>query len=118
MAEKTIYVGLCRGRYEIPYVNGNYIFDKIDDPTDLEEIHKGVVEWLRKNVTIQIGNAIPINGYEDCQCFVSDTKINLFVTGLSQALAEVIAACAANGVPLILWHFNKDTGDYYHHRMF
>lgn len=41
------------------------------------------------------------------------TELTLYVTGLSVALVEVIKHCDANGVSLVLMHFDRDTGEYY-----
>ena len=40
------------------------------------------------------------------------TQLNLYVTGLSAALAEVIRFCYRNDVTLTLWHYNRETGEY------
>ena len=86
----------------------------------MESIRRTVRDFFAEFVDIrtQYGIALNSTGAGDEEIFVGYTHINLYVTGLSQALAAVIAMCAINGVPLTLYHFNKDTGDYYPQTIF
>ena len=85
---KTISVALCDGRHAMPEGITSSVYPMSVDPTDIVRSCDG-------------------------------KDINLVVTGLSVALVSVIkavAACAADdsaATSLTLWHFNRDTGDYY-----
>ena len=87
-------VGLVKGRHSLPVEIENYIFDKeIEDLTALEEIYK-VVEKKLKEI---------------------DTKetLEVYVTGLTVALTTVIKYCFNNYINLTLYHFNKESGEYF-----
>lgn len=43
--------------------------------------------------------------------------LDLYVTGLSVALARVIDYCHVNHIQLTLWHYNTDFQDYYPDQM-
>ena len=45
-------------------------------------------------------------------------NLDLYVTGLSVCLVEVIGYCYHNFVPLTLWHFNRDTNEYYSQKLY
>ena len=86
-------LGLCAGRHELPADVEGYIFDKIEDVTDLKAINAQVHLSLKN---------IPNN-----------TLLRVYVTGLSVALVAVINYCTRNLIPLELMHFNYTTGEYY-----
>ena len=83
-------LGLCEGRHSIPNVT-DYIFPSEINPTDLEAMWK------------TIAAKIPDDALE----------IDLYVTGLTVALVEVINYCRQNDIDLTLYHFNRDTNGYY-----
>ena len=86
-------IALCKGRHEIPQATDGAIFDYEINPLDIEGMSKTVAEKLE--------NAL---------------MVNLYVTGLSVALVEVIKYCYENNVSLTLWHFDRETGTYYSQR--
>jgi hypothetical protein len=86
---KNLTLGLCKGRHEIPQVT-EYIFPTIVDPTNLEDMMNRTHEALN-----------------DC------LHLDLYVTGLSVALATVISYCIINYIPLTLYHYNTTTNSYY-----
>lgn len=45
-------------------------------------------------------------------------SVDLYVTGLTVALGEIIRYCATAAIPLTLWHFDRDTGSYYPQPLF
>lgn len=89
--EKKKTLALCKGRHEMPTSVGGYIFDTIEDVTDLfamEEIADKVLD--------------------------QDLKyLDLYVTGLTPALIAVLNVCRLNGTRVTLFHFNRETGDYF-----
>ena len=85
--EKGVF-GLCKGRHEIPNVT-DYIFD--------EEIkYVFDFEYLRKK-------ALVISPYK---------KVDLYVTGLTVTVIEVLRVAIQNQVEVDLYHFDRDTGNY------
>ena len=42
------------------------------------------------------------------------TKLNLYVTGLTVALIAVLNVARELNIKVILWHYNKETNDYYY----
>lgn len=87
---KIFKMALCEGRHEIPEAVDGAIFPQQLNPLDLE--------GMRSTATVKLA------GVE---------ALNLYVTGLTVALVEVINLCHANGVALTLLHFDRETGKYY-----
>lgn len=87
---KSYKMALCAGRHEIPEAVDGAIFDSVIDPTNLQVLNNTCKERLK-----------------DCY------KLDLYVTGLTVALVSVINFCVANHIGLRLWHYNRDTNDYY-----
>ena len=86
---------LCEGRHEIPGAEDGAIFGNFLNPLD--------IEGMRETVSGKLA---------DVKC------LNLYVTGLTVALVEVINFCHATGVRLTLWHFDRETGGYYPQEVF
>lgn len=40
-------------------------------------------------------------------------KLDLYVTGLTVALVEVLKYCTSTGIELTLFHFDRESGEYY-----
>jgi hypothetical protein len=87
--KKGLKKGLCEGRHPIPGVT-EYIFGNQLNPLDLAGMDATCQAVL-----------------EGC------TRLDLYVTGLTVALVAVINYCHQNKVALTLWHFNRESGDYY-----
>lgn len=115
---EEIEVGLCKGRHEMPVEN--YIFTEEINPTDFRTMAKVVNSWLSNNCGIHICMACAVNQADDTSidCFVGGKRVVLYVTGLSAALAEVIKACALNGVELTLMHYDRESGQYTPQKIF
>lgn len=86
--EKTML--LCEGRHDIPQAIDGAIFPSVVNPTDINALQRTVREKL-ENVT----------------------HLKLYVTGLTVALIEVINYCSMFDIELTLYHYNKDTNNYY-----
>ena len=86
---KTLKMGLCRGRHDIPGVE-SYIYPSQVDPLDL----------AGQAATA----AAALAGVE---------VLDLYVTGLTVALVTVINHCHRAGIRLTLWHYDRDSGSYY-----
>lgn len=92
--ENKISLGLCQGRHSIPRVQ-NYIFTQEVKPLD--------IDGLTRQAVITLYN-LKKQGI---------TTINLYVTGLTVALVAVINAAITHGITLILWHYDRESGNYY-----
>ena len=86
---------LCEGRHEMPSNVEGAIFPKEIDPLDL--IGMGEIVYSKLN------NA---------------SELDLYVTGLTVALCEVIWYCVTNAIPLTLYHYDKVSGTYYSQPLF
>ena len=87
-------MGLCRGRHDIPGVT-EYVYPNELDPANLGAIHEIARDMLIPKVEAGMRH------------------LNLFVTGLTVALVEVINFCRTHGIALTLWHYDRTLGLYY-----
>lgn len=86
---KTLKMGLCRGRHDIPGIT-SYIYPSQVDPLDLA------------------GQAAT------AAAALADVEaLDLYVTGLTVALVTVINHCRQAGISLTLRHYDRDSGSYY-----
>ena len=91
---KSINVGLVKGSHEMGDLVSDYIFKgSIDDPTDFGKM------WL---VADEFIGDLPMDVKE----------INLYVTGLTAALVEVIKVSRSYDIKLNLFHFDTKTSTY------
>lgn len=88
---KNLSMELCSARHKTPATDGA-IFRNEVDPTDTTGLEKCALERLTE---LQV------------------EKLDLYVTGLTAALIAVINAARELGVTVTLWHFDRETGDYY-----
>ena len=101
MRERTVELGLCKGRHDIQGVE-EYIFENTLDPTNLKYMQDKALETINK--------------YSND---VNYLYLDLYVTGLTVATTSVINAVLdhnktyKNRVILTLYHYNKDTDTYY-----
>lgn len=90
---KIIKTSLCAARHQMPADVVGSVFGNTLDPLDINGLQKTADDFV---------------GSLD-----KDASLHLYVTGLTVALVAVINACKKAGVKLVLWHFNRDNGDYY-----
>lgn len=81
---------LCKGRHEIQDAIDGAVFPNTLDPLDVQ-----AMDLMAEQSIGQID------------------ELDLYVTGLSVALTSVINYCRRKSVKLTLYHYNRDTGDYY-----
>ena len=81
---------LCEARHDIPQAVDGAIFPSVFNPADINALQRIVREKL-ENVT----------------------HLKLYVTGLTVALIEVINYCNIYDIDLKLYHYNRNTNDYY-----
>lgn len=109
---KRIKMGTIRGRHEMPV--DDYFLDKVEDPSNMNEITAKValkmIDLFAKHIGFKYGDGI--NTAEPTTCYRSDLALDLYVTGLTSVTAEIIAECATNGIPLTLYHYNTRNGEY------
>ena len=91
---KTINLGLVKGRHEIAEVT-DYIFKgTIENPSDFGSMWRAADNYI---------------GDMD----MSIKEINLYVTGLTAALIEVLNVSKEYGIKVNLFHFNPVDQKYY-----
>lgn len=92
--EKIIKIDVCKGRHEMPC--DMYVFDSIEDPTNVEEIEKEAKTFFYKN-------------------FFNEgvKKFKIYVTGLTVALIAVMKAADRYCDSIVLMHYDTKTGKYY-----
>lgn len=93
---KRPVLGLCKGRHDIPDILG-YVFEEIEDPTDFLSMR------FRAEKIISVWRAFQ-GPYPE--------GIRVRVTGLTAALVAVINACHKYNLPLVLEHYDRETGRY------
>lgn len=105
-------VGLCSGRHSIPVEE--YIFNgEVQNPLDFAELNRIAEGFVKSHCNIRETygvNPAQID-YTDVRRLEGD-ELNVVVTGLTPCTTAVMWACSCYGVPLTLWHYNRETGDY------
>lgn len=109
-----INVGVCAGRHEMPI--DQFIFDKIEDPTAVEELELKAFRWYDNNVRLHTYKNMKVN-------------INLYITGLTVATTAILKTFMHNHLyakdyeikykgHISLYHYNTATQDYYEQKIF
>lgn len=88
-------LALCEARHQMPSVVEGAVYPSTVNPLDLAEMQNQAETAL--------------NGV---------TALNLYVTGLTVALVEVIKVCHKNNIALTLYHYDRETGEYYPQKVF
>ena len=83
-------MSLCEGRHEIPQAIDGSIFGTELNPLDLSGMETEARKQLHGVYTL-----------------------NLYVTGLTVALVAVLNVCREQKIKVTLYHYNRETGDYY-----
>lgn len=97
----------------------NYIFEVVEDVTDVDAIGKHIENFIVENLKPAICTGAGINqaSYEDVQVYSCDTHLVVYVTGLTVVTAELVRKCMLNGIPLTLMHYDVAKGEYFPQRM-
>lgn len=90
MKNATLSMALCEGRHAIPNATNGAIFGNTINPLDVSGLEETAFHKLE-----------------------GVKALNLYVTGLSVALVAVINVCHRENIILTLWHFDRDSGNYY-----
>lgn len=102
--KKEMNIALFESRHKIPNACDGSFFDcsissnLLTNPEQLEKL--AYSRFVAKQVEL---------GIETTQ----GLQVNLYVTGLTVALIAVINALANTRVELTLWHYDRDTKNYY-----
>lgn len=117
--KEIVTLALTEGCHELPPVDG-FIFPKEADPTNLGGVNDTVSKKLQSFVGIKKSSRMGLNqsSWEDVECFEGEKILHLYVTGLTVLTASVISYCALNGISLTLFHYDRETKDYYPQRLF
>lgn len=91
----TASMELCKGRHSTPATDGA-IFE-----TEINPLNISALELEAKNKLESL----------------NITKLNLYVTGLTVALIAVLNVARELNIKVILWHYNKETNDYYYQKV-
>lgn len=103
--------GLCSGRHDLP-VQG-YVFGEVKDIFDFAELNRIAERFVLEhcNPRRTWGTSPAQVDLTDVEKYVGD-PVDVIVTGLTAATTALMWACACYGVPLTLWHFDRETGEY------
>lgn len=118
--KEIVTLALTEGRHELPPVDG-FIFPKEADPTNLGGVNDTVSKKIQSFVGIKKSSRMGLNqsSWEDVECFEGEKILHLYVTtDLTVLTASVISYCALNGISLTLFHYGRETEDYYSQRLF
>ncbi|MGO5336737.1 hypothetical protein ACTQZS_07995 [Bilifractor sp. LCP19S3_H10] len=114
-----IVLGLVEGRHEMPVED--YVLHSVEDVTDIQGIRKAVCASLvdKLGTDIRVTEYGPsLNGIEeDAAHYECSTELHLYITGLTVVALEVVRFCAMNGIPLVAYHYNCESGSYYPQRI-
>lgn len=90
MNKKSKVMCLCEARHKMPEIVGEAIFGKEINPIDVTGLHKQAFDKIK--------------GLD---------HLDLYVTGLTVALLEVVKICQELDISLTCWHYDRDSGEYY-----
>ena len=110
---KIIKAGLIKGRHLMPVKD--YIFNEdIHDVFDYIGIRKHIEEWLKKKFTFEetLDSFQNKADYLDIGVKKTEEILEVYITGLTPVVIELINACYLNGVRLRIMNYNRDTNTY------
>lgn len=107
---------LCEGRHNITQAQNGSIFG-----AEISEKLLKNPELLEKVAFSRIWNKAYEHGFvrhfhapdDEDALVIHNVHINLYVTGLTIALISVINAMRGEDVTITLYHYDRDTGEYY-----
>ena len=89
-ANITYKMALCEGRHAIPQATDGYIYPTEVDPLNTEKLEEDAL--------------LALSGIKE---------LDLYVTGLTVALIAALNACKRLNIEVTLYHYNRESGDYY-----
>lgn len=116
-------IALCEGRHSIPgAVDGSIFGNTIANVTKTKQLEQAAFNGLwyaahRHYCNGEAGFLYTDPDWDGADmeplCIVRGLHVNLYVTGLTVALIAALNACRDNGVTVTLWHFDRESGEYY-----
>lgn len=110
---KQVKLGLVAGRHDMPVEE--YVFENIFNPTDVDGLYKDAYSKLYKLFSGSYKTSI-VTHLNDADAY-SPRKyrghVDLYVSGLTTALIAVINAANVLDIHLTLWHYDRDSEEYY-----
>lgn len=83
--DASVSFGMVKGRHEMPVTD--YIFD-----IDIEDVFD--FKWMQETIHFKLKNV---------------DSLNLYVSGLTVVLVEIINYCIFNNISLTLYHFDRES---------
>ena len=127
MSKAVLKMALCEGRHEIPQAVNGAIFPQEIRPELLRD--PKALEWkagrrIFERFTELYPDASLYVTYREWDNWDQEFKtsyglengnfhLDLYVTGLSVALVAVLNAARVRGVSVTLYHYDRETGEYY-----
>ena len=98
------------------YILNKAEFEKFENGglglTDM--VSKSIEDWMGDHISItDMGPCINGTAVDQAH-YRSDVRLNLYMEDIATVpvAMEVVSVCAANGIPLTLWHFDAWDGKY------
>lgn len=98
---KRVVVELIKGRHNFNNVEG-YIFNK-----EIRNVKN--MYYMQMSVKKSVDALMKRHDIQEYR----DIELDVYVTGLTVALVEVINFCSLYGIKLVLYHYDKYTKSYY-----
>ena len=121
MAQYNFKMALCDGRHEIKEAAAGGKVKGEVNPLAVDRLENMAFNSLwnkchKAGILEYASSKYPaLEGTEeaDSLCIPRGLSVDLYVTGLTVALVAVLNVCRQEGVDVTLWHFNRETGEYY-----
>lgn len=116
MNDVCLKMALCEGRHEIPEATDGYVFPAelaarlMRYEQGLEDMAAGAIAEAGHKYYAYVSAD---DGYGLAKDQSAKVSLNLYVTGLTVALIATLNACRKQGITVTLYHYDKDSGDYY-----
>lgn len=112
---KHLKLGLISGRHEMPADIEGFVYETVQDPTDVKALTDFASERLIKLFPdVEVGLTYLPNQADYTDIVICKRgHLDLYVTGLTVALVAVLNACRCLGIQVTLYHYNRDTGTYF-----
>lgn len=113
MENKFKVYGLCAGHHDLPV--SEYVFEDVPPEmifnfTELNAIAEQFVTY-HCNTRVTLGTGVSQNDNTDVFMWAGD-PLHVIATGSTACTTALMWACARYGVELVLWHYNRDNGNY------
>jgi len=110
---KQVKLGLVAGRHEMPVEE--YVFDIVSDPLNTNDLYTTAYIKLYKLFSKEYKTSIVTNtdGVDEYSPKKYRGHVDLYVSGLTTALIAVINAANVLDIHITLWHYDRDSEEYY-----